>query len=54
MATQSSMLACLENLWIEEHDGLQSIGSQRVIHDWSDLVHTHMLRSQGSSFNPPP
>ena len=39
MATHSSILA-----WIipctEEPDGLQSIGSQRVGHDWSDWAHT--------------
>ena len=27
--------------WIEEPGGLQSIESPRVIHDWSDLAHTH-------------
>ena len=27
--------------WTEEPDGLQSIGSQRVEHDWSDLAHMH-------------
>ena len=28
-------------LWTEELDGLQSIRSQRVRHDWSDWAHTH-------------
>ena len=27
--------------WIEEFGGLQSMGSQRVGHDWSDWAHTH-------------
>ena len=27
--------------WTEEPDGLQSIGLQRVRHDWGDLVHMH-------------
>ena len=39
MATHSSILAC-RIPWIEE-PGLQSIGSQRVGHDWSDLASTH-------------
>ena len=29
--------SCLENPWTEEPDGLQSMGSQRVGHDRSDL-----------------
>ena len=33
MATQSSILAW-EISWAEEPDGLQSIGEQRVKHDW--------------------
>ena len=33
--------SCLGNLWTEEPGGLQSIGSQRVRHDWSDLASTH-------------
>ena len=28
--------------WTEEPGGLQSMGSQRVRHDWSDLAHTHV------------
>ena len=40
MATQSSILAWRIS-WIEEPDRLQSIGSQRAGHDWSDLVYTH-------------
>ena len=39
MATRSSILAW-RRLWTE--DGrLQSMGSQRVGRDWSDLVHMH-------------
>ena len=37
MATHSSILAW-KIPWTEEPGGLQSIGSQRVRHDWSDLV----------------
>ena len=37
MATHSSILAG-EFAWTEESGGLQSIGSQRVGHDWSDLA----------------
>ena len=33
--------SCLENSWIEEPGGLQSVGLQRVGHDWSDLAHKH-------------
>ena len=32
--------SCLENPWTEEPGRLQSIGPQRVRHDWSDLAHT--------------
>ena len=35
MATHSSILAW-RIPWTEEHGGLQSIGSQRVRHDFSD------------------
>ena len=28
-----------ESPWTQEHGGLQSIGSQRVRHDWIDLTH---------------
>ena len=40
MATYSSILAW-RIPWTEELGGLQSRGSQRVRHDWSDLVHTY-------------
>ena len=36
MATHSSILA-LENPWTEGPGGLQSLGLQRVGHDWSDF-----------------
>ena len=39
MATHSSILAW-RIPWTEEPGGLQSIASQRVRHDWSDLAHT--------------
>ena len=37
MATHSSDLAWRVP-WTEESGGLQSVGSQRVRHDWSDLA----------------
>ena len=40
MATYSSILAW-RIPWTEEAGGLQSIGLQRVGHDWSDLACTH-------------
>ena len=36
--THPSILAC-RIPWTEESGGLQSMGSQRVGHDWSDLAH---------------
>ena len=39
MATHSSILAWRIS-WTEDHEELESIGSQRVGHDWSDLRHT--------------
>ena len=45
MATHSSVLAW-RIPWTEEPGGLQSIGSQRVVHDWGDLAHiAHSHRS---------
>ena len=41
MATHSSTLAW-EILWTEGPGGLQSMGSQRVEHDWA-TKHTHMV-----------
>ena len=40
MATHSNILAW-RILWTEEPGGLQSMGSHRVGHAWSDLAHTH-------------
>ena len=40
MATHSSILAWIMP-WTEEPGGLQSIGLQRVRHDWNDWVRTH-------------
>ena len=33
--------------WTEEPGGLQSIGSQRVRHDWSDMVCMHIFITDG-------
>ena len=41
MATHSSILAW-RIPWIEESDGLQPTGFQRVGHDWIDLAPTHI------------
>ena len=40
MATYSSTLTW-RIPWTEEPGGLQSMGSQRLRHDWSDLAHTN-------------
>ena len=40
MATHSSILAW-RIPWTEDPNGLQSMGSQRAGHDWSDLAWTH-------------
>ena len=40
MATHSSILAW-RILWTEEPGGLQSMGPQRVGHDWRHWAHTH-------------
>ena len=42
MATHSSILAWRIS-WTEKPGGLQSIGSHRVGHDWSDLAHTQWV-----------
>ena len=44
MATHSSILAW-RSQWTEEPDGLQSIGSQRVGHDWA--TNTFTLQDRG-------
>ena len=41
LSTHSIILAW-RNQWIEEPGGIQSIGSQRVRHDWRDWAHMHM------------
>ena len=41
-----------ESPWAEELSGLQSIGLQRVRHNWSDLAFTqtpHLVRAMGST-----
>ena len=40
MAAHSSILAW-RTPWTEKPGGIQSMGSQRVRHDRSDLAHTH-------------
>ena len=42
MATHSSILAC-RIPWTDEPGGLQTIGSQRVRHRWSNLACMHAL-----------
>ena len=42
LATHSSIFAW-RIPWTEEPGGIQSIGSQKVGHDWRDLAHTHAL-----------
>ena len=38
---QASQVALVVRIpWTEEPGGLQSMGPQRVGHDWSDLVHS--------------
>ena len=44
MATHSSILAW-RILWTEEPDGLQSTGSQRVGHNWANLLYFTLLYS---------
>ena len=48
MATYSSILAW-RIPWTEEPGGLQSKGSPRVRHDWSDLARTHLVDVAGLS-----
>ena len=43
MAMHSSILAC-RIPWTEESGGLQSMGSQRVGHDWSDCARTNIQK----------
>ena len=46
LATRYSILAW-RIPWTEEPGGSQSIGSQRVRQDWSDLTHTQRLLMEG-------
>ena len=41
----------LENPWTEEPGRLQSMGSQRVRHDWSDLARMHLCLSLSLSLS---
>ena len=50
MATHSSIFAW-RIPWTEEPGGLQSMGSQRVRHNWSDLAYTHRLRHLNANFH---
>ena len=49
MATHSSILAW-KIPWMEEPGGLQSIGSQRVKYNWSNLACMHSLLLDGGTF----
>ena len=49
MVTHSSLLS-RRNPCTEEADGLQSIGLQRVGHDYSDLAYGTQISSPGQSF----
>ena len=42
--THSSILAWRIQ-WTEEPGGLQSMGSQRVQHNWSDFARTHDIKT---------
>ena len=46
MATHSSILAWRIS-WTEEPGRLQSMGSQRVGHEWNDLACTHAIKPKG-------
>ena len=48
MATYTSILAW-RIPWTQEPGGLQSVGSQRVGHDWATNTHTHTHTENGSS-----
>ena len=49
MATHSSVLAW-RIPWTEQPGRLQSMGSQRLEHDRSDLAHTHAVCPRGGTF----
>ena len=52
MATHSSVLAC-RIPWTEEPGGLQSMGSQRIRHDWATNTFTLSLALLPALFSPP-
>ena len=43
---ESSTTTCLEKLWTEEPGGLQSMGLQRVGHDFTFTFHFHALEKE--------
>ena len=45
MVTHSNILAW-RIPWIEEPGGLQSVVSQRVGRDWSNIAHMHTIRTK--------
>ena len=47
MATHSSILGW-RIPWREQPGGLQSVASQRIVHNWSDLAHMHQAGDTGS------
>ena len=47
----SLQYSCLENPTAENPDGLQSIGSQRVGHDWNDLAYRHAFTNINSDYH---
>ena len=51
MATHSSILAW-RIPWTEESGGLQSLGSQRIVHNWSDLACSHSTSQPLSPVSP--
>ena len=58
MATHSSILIW-RIPWTEKPDGLQSLGSQRNRHDWSDLapstyIHVYTYMKEDSEISPDP
>ena len=50
MANHSSTLAWIIQ-WIEESDRLQSMGSQRVRHEWATNTHTHTHTQSSVQFS---
>ena len=47
VATHSSILAW-RSPWVEEPGRLRSMGSQRVRHDWSDLLRMYVPKRLGA------